>query len=461
MPGKRGKTGKTGKTGPGLNARAFGAILDGVRDGVLVVDRRRRVVLLNRAAETLTGVPRAEAVGRPCCEVFGDSVCGERCSLRRVVETGEPAAGRQIEVRGPEGAEVRVEVTAEALRDRSGRVTGGAAFLRDASAPDELRRELRGERCLGDVVARSRAMREVLTVLPRIATSGATVLIEGESGTGKELIARALHGMSPRAGRPFVVVNCAALPDTLLEAVLFGGAAGAPRDAGRGRRGRFEVAHGGTLFLDEIGDVSPALQVRLLRVLQEKEYQPPGTSRTARADVRLLAATERDLESLVVEGGFRQDLFYRVNVVRIKLPPLRQRRTDIPALLEHFIGRLNLREGREIAGLERAAVGALMDYDWPGNVRELESVLEHAFVLCPGRKIRREHLPEKLRGAAAGAGGPEGDTLAELEAWAIAGALERCGGRKGEAAAQLGIDPSTLWRKLRRLGAGEPEAGNG
>ena len=277
------------------------------------------------------------------------------------------------------------------------------------------------------------------------------MLIEGESGTGKELVARALHGMSSRAGRPFVTVNCASLPDVLLEGELFGGGVGGHGAARSGRKGRFAAARGGTLFLDEIGEVSPALQVRLLRVLQEKEYQPLGSSRTVRADVRLMAATGRDLEELVVEGGFRQDLFYRVNVVRVKLPALRARLTDIPALVEHFVDKLNAREGRDVAGLERAALGALMSYDWPGNVRELENALEHAFVLCAGRTLRREHLPERLRGGSPPAGGPEGGTLEELEALAIRNALERSGGRKREAAAQLGIDPSTLWRKLRRL----------
>ncbi len=303
-----------------------------------------------------------------------------------------------------------------------------------------------------EVVAHSREMREVLKVLPRIADSGATVLIEGESGTGKEVVARCLHEASPRCGAPFVTVSCAALPDALLENELFGYKAGAFLDAKHDRAGQFEAARGGTLFLDEIGDISPALQVRLLRVLQEREYQPLGSADTHEADVRLIAATDRKLDELVTEGRFRQDLFYRVNVVRLKLPPLRERRTDIPPLVEYFVARQNAERGRNVGGLEHAAMAAFMRHEWPGNVRELAGAIEHAFVLCGEDLLRLEHMPDEIWHVLGGSGAPLGATLAELEAWAIRRALAGNGGRRGDAARELGIDPSTLWRKMKRMG---------
>ena len=446
-----------------------GAILDSISDGVFTVDLEWRVTSFNRAAERITGVRREEALGRPCCEVFRASICESRCALRSTIETGRPVVGRSVTILAADGREVPISISTALLRDGSGKVVGGAETFRDMSAIEELRRELRGEQGLLDMVAHSHRMKELLAVLPRIAESGSTCLVEGESGTGKELVARALHELSARRKKPFVAVNCAALPDALLESELFGHKAGAFTDARSDRQGRFAAAEGGTVFLDEAGDVSPAMQARLLRVLQEREYEPLGSSKTVKTDVRVVAATNRNLDELVAAGRFRQDLYYRIAVVRVRVPPLRERMEDVPPLVEHFVRKLNLRTGRDVAGVDRQALALLMRHDWPGNVRELENAVEHAFALAPGALIGPEHLPEKLRGTMAvpssefrvsssepGTRNSEpGTTLEEVEAQAIRRALERHGGRKADAARELGIDPSTLWRKMRRAERGK------
>ncbi len=440
----------TGKPSPGTDA-----VLESISDGVFTVDGEWRITSFNRSAERITGVSRSEAVGRPCCEVFRASICERDCALRQTMETGEPVIGRPVTVLAADGREVPISVSTALLRDGRGRIIGGAETFRDLSALEALRRELAGVQRVEDIVAHSHGMRELLSVLPRIAESDSTCLIEGESGTGKELVARALHSMSPRSDKPFVAVNCGALPDTLLESELFGYVAGAFTDARKDRSGRFAAAEGGSLFLDEIGDVSPALQVKLLRVLQEREYQPLGGNKTVRVDVRVIAATNSNLDELVASGRFRQDLFYRINVIRIEVPPLRTRREDIPVLAEHFVRRFNLRQEREVAGLDRAALKLLMAHEWPGNVRELENAIEHAFVLSAGGLILAEHLPTQLQRAAAAGEDTAALTLAEAEARLIRQALLRNNGNRHETAKDLGIAPSTLWRKLKKLGLGK------
>jgi len=435
------------KAGP-----ANDAVLDSISDGVFTVDADWRITSFNRSAERITGVPRSQALGKPCCEVFRASICERDCALRRTMETGEPVIGRPITILAADGREVPISVSTALLRDGRGRVIGGAETFRDLSAIEALRRELLGIQGIEDIVAHSHPMRQLTGLLPRIAESGSTCLVEGESGTGKELVARALHRLSPRREEPFVAVNCGALPDSLLESELFGYVAGAFTDARGDKPGLFAAAEGGTLFLDEIGDVSPMLQAKLLRVLQEREFQPLGATGTKKADVRLIAATNRRLDEMVADGSFRQDLFYRINVVRLEVPPLRQRPEDIPVLAEHFVNRLNLHRRRQIAGLDRAALRLLMDYSWPGNVRELENAVEHAFVLCDGALIKPEHLPATLRAGAALEESGGAISLAEAEERIIRRALSRNAGNRHETARELGIAPSTLWRKLKKLG---------
>jgi len=437
-----------------LPGRPYDAILDSIADGVFTVSADWEITYLNRAGENITGVPRDEAVGRRCSEVLRASVCEENCPLRETIETGRPVVNRTVYIVNADGERVPVSISSAVLRDEEGNFAGGVETFRDLSLVEELRRELEGRRELGDIVSRSGKMERIFEILPRVAESESTVCVRGESGTGKELLARAIHSLSPRSEGPFVAVSCAALPENLLESELFGHVAGAFTDARSDRAGRFEAARGGTIFLDEIGDVPPSLQVRLLRVLQEFSYEPLGSNETVDADVRVVTATNRDLDELVEEGTFRRDLYYRINVVSLTLPPLRERKEDIPLLVDHFINRFNRRRAASVEGVSDAAMAALEAHGYPGNVRELENAVEHAFVLCRGGLIEPEHLPasiaEKARGAAPLASAPA--TLEEMEKALISRALRRHEGNKTKAAEQLGIHKSTLYRKLDRYG---------
>jgi transcriptional regulator with PAS, ATPase and Fis domain len=305
----------------------------------------------------------------------------------------------------------------------------------------------------GDIVSKSPLIRNMLDILPAVAVSGSTVLIEGPSGSGKELVARTLHGLSGRKGK-LVAVNCAALPDTLLESELFGYTKGAFTGAAKDKPGRFALARGGTILLDEIGDISPALQSKLLRVLQEKEYEPLGATVAVKADARVIAATNKPLAGLVANDSFRKDLYYRLNVVRLTLPSLSRRKEDIPLLATHFIRKFNALKGKEIEGVSHDAAVILMGYDYPGNVRELENFIEYAFVLCDGQSIESRHLPSDLLNDSRSEKGRETTSvprpLREAEAEAILEALAKHGGNRRATAAYLGIDKSTLWRKMKK-----------
>jgi len=284
------------------DARASRIILDSIADGVFTVDRDWRITSFNRAAERITGIERREALGRHCWEVFRANICEADCALRRTMETGKPLVNRTVHILNSRGDSVPVSISTAVLRDERGEIIGGVETFRDLTVVEELRKQLHGKYSFADIVSKSPRMQVVFEILPVVAESNSTVLIEGESGTGKELVARAIHNLSPRRDKPMIAVNCGALPDTLLESELFGYVAGAFTDARKDKPGRFALAEGGTLFLDEIGDVSPAMQVRLLRVLQEREYYPLGAAKPVRADVRVIAATNRNLERLVEEG---------------------------------------------------------------------------------------------------------------------------------------------------------------
>jgi len=433
-------------------------ILDSINDGVFTIDDHWRITSFNRAAEDITGVPRQQAIGRPCCEVFRASICESACSLRETLATGQPIVNKAIYILNAEGARVPISISTSVFRDGDGGVLGGVETFRDLSQVEELQKELDAKYRVADIVSRSRAIHEIFEILPNIAASRSSVLIEGDSGTGKELFARAIHGLAGDDSRPFVAINCGALPDTLLESELFGYRKGAFTDAHRDKPGRFALAEGGTLFLDEIGDISPAMQVRLLRVLQEQRYEPLGATESVAADVRVIAATNKNLAELVSQGKFREDLYYRIHVIRISLPPLRERREDIPLLIDHLISRFNRLQGRDIAGVSGDALAILMAHDFPGNVRELANAIEHAFVLCRGRMIQLEHLPPEYRAASAeAAGATTGMTISAMERLLICDALRSHHGNRSAAARQLGIDASTLFRKVKALGIDLPE----
>lgn len=430
------------------------AILESISDGVFTVDLDWRITSFNRAAEEITGITRKDAIGRFCSEVFRSNMCETDCALRKTLKNGKPIIGRSGYIIDEEGERIPISLSTAVLRDGAGHVVGGAETFRDLSEVETLRHELEGRFRVGDIVSRSPLMQRLFEVIPAIAVSPSTVLISGETGTGKELMARNIHALSRRSKGPFVALNCGALPDTLLESELFGYKAGAFTGATKDKPGRFALAKGGTLFLDEIGEVSPAMQVRLLRVLQEHCYEPLGGTVTLQTDVRIIVATNRDLSELTRNGGFREDLYYRINVVQVELPPLRRRKEDIPLLVDQFIVKFNHLHHATVQGISPEALSLLMAQDWPGNVRELENIIERAFVLCPDGMLNITHLPGEItrHGNRTDEALSLYDARLELEAQAIKAALERNNFSRLAAARELGMHKSTLFRKVRQLG---------
>lgn len=431
-------------------------ILDSIADGVFTVDLGWRIMSFNEAAEKITGIPREEAIGRLCHDVLRANVCEEGCALGQTLRTGMPIRNMPIYVIRADKKRIPISVTTNLLQDTDGHVVGGVETFRDLTVVHELRKELRKKHSFGDIISKNEKIFKIFSILPQIAQSNSTVMIEGASGTGKELFARAIHNNSPRKNGPFVAVNCGALPETLCESELFGYKAGAFTDAKRDKPGRFALAQDGTIFLDEIGDISGAVQVRLLRVLEARVYEPLGSTKQVSTNARVITATHRDMEKRVQKGKFREDLYYRINVVKLSLPPLSERMEDIPPLVDHFVERFNHLKGKQIVGLSQEAMATLMLHHWPGNVRELENAIEHAFVLCQEELIHLRHLPTHLVPEDRAMLVPTGLTLKEVEKGTIQEALQRNQWKKVMTARELGIDKNTLRRKIKRLGIIEP-----
>jgi transcriptional regulator with PAS, ATPase and Fis domain len=369
--------------------------------------------------------------------------------MTMAIGSGLSPAVTNLQVTNRDGGIVPVNIIATALTDDRGNVIGGVETVRDLTEVTELRRKLSQEGGDQGILTRSARMDRILSVLPEFAKSDATILVLGESGTGKELIANSIHTQSNRRDHAFVAVNSGALPDTLLESELFGYKAGAFTDARKDRKGRFAAAENGTLFLDEIGDISPAMQVKLLRVIQSRTYEPLGSNKPVKTDVRIIAATNRDLEDMVAKGTFREDLYYRLNVVKIDLPPLRERMEDIPLLVDHFINKFNTQRNSQVEGISEEVLSILVHHEYPGNIRELENIIEYAFILCHEGMIMAHHLPEWLTK------GRENDitisgplTLKEMERKAIIESLKRNDYRKMKTCRELGISKDTLRRKI-------------
>lgn len=439
-------------------AETTNAILESIADGVFAVDLKWRITSFNRAAEEITGISRQEAIGRRCSEVFRSSMCEAECALRRTLKSGKPIIGKSGYIIGADGSRLPISVSTAVLQDKQNRIVGGVETFRDLGEMEVLKQELARGNQMGELVSRSPLMQKIFEVLPTIAASSSTVLICGETGTGKEFMARTIHSLSRHFKGPFIAVSCAALPDTLLESELFGYKAGAFTGAVKDKPGRFAMAAGGTLFLDEIGEVSPALQVRLLRVLQERTFEPLGAVRTRTTDARIITATHRDLAAETRRGTFREDLYYRVNVVRVHLPPLRKRKEDIPILVDQFIDRFNRRQDKSIVGISGEALSLLMAHHWPGNIRELENVIERSFILCDSGYIGIAHLPEEL--TTSGKLHADASSMRNardlLDSLAIRSALERNGYNRQAAARALGVHKSTLFRKIKKLGISMP-----
>lgn len=427
-------------------------IMDSVADGIFTVDREWNIIFFSQSAADIVGLQPERAVGRKCWEVFRTEGCrngdSEHCVLRQCIGEDRKIVGRILHVERPDGVRVPVSVSAAPLKDHAGNVIGGVESFRDlSSAPGK-----RGGKLPGGFCSRDPNLTEILRILPQVAESEATVLLLGESGTGKEYFARAIHELSPRHKGPFVAVNCGALPELLMESELFGYKAGAFTDARRDKPGRFQLAEGGTILLDEIGDLPLPLQAKILRVLQERVFEPLGGVAGVAADVRVIAATNRDLERMVAEGSFRQDLYYRLNVVRMTLPPLRERKDDIPLLVDESLKRRRQTGGKDIQGLSSEAMRLLLAHSFPGNIRELENILEYASILCLGGLIQVEHLPADVRACEhPGPGSPNRPlTMEEIRCQAAAEAVERNGGNRNAACRELGISKDTLRRLLNR-----------
>lgn len=441
------------------------SILESISDGVFTVDADWRVTSFNRAAERITGIDRKEAIGRFCHEVFKSNMCESECPLRKTLKTGKAIIDKKGYCLSPTGKRIPISVSTAILYDKDGKAVGGAETFRDLREIEELKEKLQEKE--ETLSSRNPKMQHLIDMIPTIARSPATVLIEGETGTGKEVIARVIHRMSDREKGPFVAVNCGALPDTLLESELFGYKKGAFTGADKNKAGRFKLAENGTLFLDEIGDIPLALQVKLLRVLQEREYEPLGATTAEKTNARIICATNKDLKTLVERGLFRRDLYYRINVITLSLPPLRERKEDIPYFAERFLQKNNEESGKRIRGFTSQAFAAFSAYLWPGNIRELENVIARATVLCDSTHIDVSLLPEELTRSlrqnlevpARGEQIPTDKQSEDLksakrsyERQLILDTLRRYGGNCSAAAHEMGVDKATLYRKIKAYG---------
>jgi len=425
-------------------------IFQSISDGVFTVDESRIITSFNRAAEEITGFDAEEAVGRHCFDIFRTEFCHTRCPLKDTLQHLEAVENARASILTKEGSELPISVSTTLLRNEEGEVLGAVEFFRDLSALEDLRRRLDERKALEDVVTVNREMHEMVQLLPDVAKSECNVLIQGPSGSGKELVAQVIHNLSPRKYGPYIKINCAALPATLLESELFGYEKGAFTDAKRDKPGQFCLANGGTLLLDEISEMDPALQVKLLRVLNNGEYQPLGSTKAFHTDARILAATNADLTERIAAGTFREDLYFRINVVGLRIPPLRERPADIPLLVDHFLKKFRKETRKPIRRVAPEALSALRRYSFPGNVRELENAIEHAFVMCHDDEIRVHHLPEAIGREAGTVNGVTREKKSEREV--VAEALQRHQGNRTRVAEELGIHRTTLWRKMKSYG---------
>jgi PAS domain S-box-containing protein len=421
-------------------------ILSNISDGILAHDMERRIFYMNRAAEAITGYERKDILGRDCHDVFPEGFCEGRCLL----DSDEPIPeGKPFEraLTRSDGARVVLQQTVRVIRDADGADVGMLVAFRDVTRESHLARHAGDLDQFAGIVGRDSKMLEIYDLIRDLADTNMSVLVQGESGTGKELVAAAIHNEGPRASKLFVPVNCGALPESLLESELFGHVRGAFTGAIRDKKGRFELADGGTIFLDEIGDISAAMQVKLLRVLQDGMFERVGGEETIQVDVRVISATNKDIQEEIADGRFREDLYYRLGVVPLFLPPLRERRTDIPLLVEHILQHVAVETGREEIAVAPETLDLLMIHDWPGNIREMQNWLRFAVVRSRGKMLAPEHLPpthQRVHTAV------DKGRRRKLTAPAVREALTQSGGNKVEAAKVLGVSRATLYRFLDR-----------
>jgi PAS domain S-box-containing protein len=428
--------------------------LDSIDIGIFTVNRGGLITFFNTAAETISGYDRREVLGQPCHIVFESEQVRDVCMIKDAIVKGVSQGSRKGRMIDKDGVSVPIRANYAALRNDKGIIIGGLATFHDLTLVHQLNQVISDRYSCSDMIGKSPAVQKVFDMIPVVAQSDATVLIEGATGTGKDLLAKVIHSASRREGKPMVKINCAAIPETLIESEIFGYIKGAFTGAERDKPGRFEEADGGTIFLDEIGDLPLALQAKLLRVLEDKEFYPLGSRRTKKVDVRIISATNRGLEQLIQDRQFREDLFYRLNVVRIELPPLKDRRDDLPLMIRHFVRKLCAARGLPLPVILQPAMQVLLNYPYPGNVRELENILEHALIICQRGPIETDHLPEYVLQNQGGRRAQPFTPVQELpeEACLIWECLKRNNGRRNKTAKELNMDRTTLWRKMKRYG---------
>jgi PAS domain S-box-containing protein len=431
-------------------------ILDNLDIGVFTTTRGGHVTFFNTRAESISGYDRREVLGKPCSVILGANDAEDTSLILKSISDGKPRSNKKGLMTTRDGRVIPVQANYMALFNEQDRIVGGLATIQDLSLIYQLNRAISNRYIFADMIGKAPPMQKIFEIVPVVAASEATVLIEGPTGTGKDLLAKVIHNTSDRAKRTFVKVNCAALPDNLLESEMFGYVRGAFTGADRDKPGRFQEADGGTIFLDEIGDLPLSLQAKLLRVLEDKEFYPLGSRRTTKVDVRIIAATNQTLEGEVEKKRFREDLFYRLNVIRLELPPLRERREDIPLLIEHIMKQRSAMLGALVRRISEEAMETLLNYNYPGNVRELENILEHALIICQDDTIERKHLPLFLQRGISRLGSTQ-DSVEDLtrislndERHRILETLRRYGWHRGNTARELNMNRSTLWRKMKK-----------
>jgi PAS domain S-box-containing protein len=436
--------------------RRLKIILDNLDIGVLTVDCSGHVSFFNTMAEKITGFMRKEILGKSCATLFGKETFDDVMLLTETISNGRPRSNKEEEVITHEGQVIPIRANVMALKNEEGRIVGGLATISDLSLKYQLDSAIRDRYTFYDMIGKDPAMQKIFDIIPLIAASDATVLVEGPTGTGKDILAKVIHTASSRREKPLVKVNCAALPDNLLESEMFGYVRGAFTGAEKDKPGRFQEADGGTIFLDEIGDLPLSLQAKLLRVLEDKEFYPLGSRKTTKVNIRIIAATNQGLEQLVKAKLFREDLFYRLNVMRLELPPLKDRKGDVPLLISHILKRLCATRDVRVDKISENAMEVLLNHDYPGNVREIENIIEHALIICQGNIIERKHLPLALQKKDAltmlseqekvdlnkEVGSSEQNMIKEM--------LYKYNWNRSKTAQALNVNRTTLWRKMKK-----------
>jgi len=438
--------------------RSLKIILDNLDIGIFTIDKGGRITFFNTAAEKISGFKRREILGEACSVIFGGTAAREVCSIKDTIVDGHSRSSRAGKMMTRDGVSIPIRANFMSLRNEKGTIVGGLATFHDLTLVQQLKQAMRDRYTFHDMIGRSPAMQKIFEMINVVAPTDATILIEGATGSGKDLLAKVIHSASRRLNKPFVKVNCAAIPDNLLESEMFGYVKGAFTGAERDKTGRFQEAEGGTIFLDEIGDLPLGLQAKLLRVLEDKEFYRLGSRHTVKVNVRIVSASNRNLDRLVEKQLFREDLYYRLNVFRIELPELRDRRVDLPILIGHILRRLTAARDTRLPEVSEKVMEILLNYHYPGNVRELENILEHALIICQEDSIRPEHLPEYLRTRPVARkpnppdSNAKGPGLENKEYAKLLAALEQFSWHRRKAAQTLGIDRTTLWRKMKKHG---------